>query len=956
MAPPPPPRWIVGIDLGTTNSAVAYADTALQSPMVRSFLIEQLTDWNTTEKKKTLPSFHYVPTSEEANSCTSNWLSKAGNSHFIVGSAARDLGGNSPGRQIASAKSWLCHRTADRTAPILPWHGDPEIELISPVVASSRYLEHVRIAWDSAHPEHPLKSCEVVLTLPASFDEVARELTLQAAKMAGLQNVILIEEPQAAFYAWLETQKADSKSDAQADSWQETIKPGNTVLVCDIGGGTTDFTLIRVKAETSPTESLQKYGLHRVAVGQHLILGGDNLDVALSKIVEPLLTGSDIQTLPIRQWEQLRHQCRLLKERLLQSDAPESSSVAIIGSGSRLISNTKSTKIEKVIVERTVLEGFFPIVALSDKPQQLDSGLIEFGLTYATEPAITKHLAAFLWEHRWDGREDTDRQSISDLQAAKPDWLLFNGGVLESSLIRSRLEEQVNAWFPKEKPVGILPAERLDLAVSIGAAYFGLAKRGLGVRITANLARSYYLKISENPPRVVCVMSANAKPLDNFQLKDCPLTLTVGQPIQLPIFVSSTNLIHRVGDIVDVEPTNMLPLAPLATVLQSEGSRKTREIPVVIESSLSEIGTLELALVESQSEPVSAVSARWKLAFDLRGTSLDESRNQTSELTQQGFQHAIIDQATITQVVSLVKQAFAAQSESLSKTFMKQIAEVLDQPREKWSLSVLRTIWQACLECDQDRKKSPAIESRWLNTIGFCLRPGYGFVSDDWRVAQTWRAVRGKLRYPSSAAEAMILWRRVSGGFTQGQQQAIYQEMQTNLRGILSGEALKIRLVSDPEEFLRMVGSLELLPSLEKTSIGRLAIDSLDNPKLKSLQEGILWMIGRIGSRSLLYAPVNRVLSAETAEQWLGRLMRSNNLPILALQRSVFSLARKTNDRYRDISSEHQTIVLDWLSQTSAPMTYIELVQSVGNLAALEQEAFAGDSLPLGVRLNDSIM
>ncbi len=945
MEPPPPPRWIVGIDLGTTNSAVAYVDTALQTPVVNSFLIEQLTDWNTSEKRKTLPSFHYVPTNEEANSCPSKWLSKAGKSHFIVGSAARDLGGNAPDRQITSAKSWLCHRTADRTAPILPWHGDPEIDLISPVVASSRYLEHIRIAWDAAHPEHPLESCEVILTLPASFDEVARELTLQAAKMAGLPNIVLIEEPQAAFYAWLESQ--------EADTWQDTIKPGNTVLVCDIGGGTTDFTLIRVKAETSPTESLQKYGLHRVAVGQHLILGGDNLDVALSKVIEPMLTGSENQTLPIRQWEQLRHQCRMLKERLLQSDAPESSSVAIVGTGSRLISNTRSAKIDKALVERTVLEGFFPKVALSDKPQQLDSGLVEFGLTYATEPAITKHLASFLWEHRWDGRDDTDRQTKSDLQAAKPDWLLFNGGVLESSLIRDRLEEQVNDWFPEEKPVGILPAERLDLAVSIGAAYFGLAKRGLGVRITANLARSYYLKISEAPPRVVCIMSANAKPLDSFQLNECPLTLTVGQPIQLPIFVSNTNLIHRVGAIVGIEPTVMLPLAPLATVLQLEKSRKTRDIPVYIESSLSEIGTLELALVEAKLEPANVEPSRWKLAFDLRGMSADNSYKQTSELSENSSPYAIIDQATITQVTSIVRQAFSTESGSLSKSFMKQIAELLDLPREEWSLSVLRAIWQACLECDQDRKKSPAIESRWLNTIGFCLRPGYGFVSDDWRVAQTWRAVRGKLRYPSSAAEAMILWRRVSGGFTQGQQQAIYQEMQTNLRGILSGDASKIRLVSDPEEFLRMVGSLELLPSLEKSSIGRLAIDSLENVKLKSFQEGILWMIGRLGSRSQVYAPVNRVLAAETAEQWLTTLMRKKELPILALQRAVFSLARKTNDRYRDISREQQTKVLDWLDETSAPLAYVELVKSAGNLAASEQEAFAGDSLPLGVRLSD---
>jgi len=976
MEPPPPPRWIVGIDLGTTNCSVACIDTNGPRLTVESFLIEQLTDWNTIERKTTLPSFHYVPTLEQLSGCTSKWMSKDGLSHYVVGTIARDFGGFSPGRQTTSAKSWLCHQTADRTASILPWHGDQDISLISPVVASSRYIQHIRLAWDAAHPKDPLKACDVILTLPASFDEVARELTLQAAKLAGLDNLILIEEPQAAFYAWLErvqhassldstasmdlTTSKDLTGATQLDAWKKTIKPGQSVLVCDIGGGTTDLTLIRVKAEKSETESLLKYGLHRVAVGQHLILGGDNLDVALTKVIEPLFTGSTTETLPVRQWEQLRHQCRLLKERLLQDDAPEMDSVSILGSGSRLISSSKSVKVARSVVKEVVLDGFFPKVLLSEQPTRIESGLIEFGLHYANEPAITKHMAAFLWEHRWDGRPDSEKSSLSDLLAARPDWILFNGGVLESSQIRRRLVEQVNEWFPGNDPVGVLPADRLDLAVSIGAAYFGLAKRGLGVRITANLARTYYLKVSDHPPRAVCVMPGDATPLNKFRLSNCPLTLSVGKPVQLQLFVSNTNLVHRVSEVVDIDPLHMLPLVPLATVIQSEKSNKQRELPVMIESSLSEIGTLELAVLDAgltqtaELLPTSNSPTRWKLAFELRGTTDSgrhiDSRSQIEDASL--VQKTTTDQQTITESGLLVCEAFGSKTDSLSKTLMKRIAFRLELPREKWPLSILRAIWQACIDCNEYRTNSSTMESRWLNTVGYCLRPGYGFVSDDWRVAVTWRSIRGKLRYPGNAAESMILWRRVAGGFTQGQQRAIYQEMQGRLRGILNGEASKIRLVADVDEFLRMAGSLELVSNVERTSIGSLAIDSLDNPKLKSFQSGVLWLIGRIGSRIPVYAPVNNVLATEVVEHWIPQLLKKTDLPILAHQRVVLNLARKTGDRYRDISNNLRNQVVRWLRDNNASESYKTLIESAGALDNFEQEFLVGDSLPLGLRLN----
>ena len=568
-------RYIVGIDLGTTNTAVAFVDTGATRPKVESFRVEQWVDFGTREARELLPSFHYQPTAPESESFANAGAAGHRAATSIVGSLARDRGLQLPGRQISSAKSWLCHEGVNRRSPILPWQCDDDVEKLSPVEASSRYLAHIRKCWDQAHRSQPLAEQDVVLTLPASFDQVARQLTVEAAAMAGLPRVLLIEEPQAAFYAWL---------NLHHEGWEKIVTAGQTILVCDIGGGTTDFTLIRVLATHASAEAhapktlldrdAQTLSLHRVAVGQHLILGGDNLDLALAKFAErKLATGKQ---LPPRVWDALRHACRVTKETLLGKTAPSHYTIHLPGSGSRLVGSGSQVEITANEVQAVILDGFFPACALTDRPLAQQTGFQEFGLPFANDPAITKHLAAFLWDHRRDGRSDDELQSMSDVELAKPDWILFNGGVLESSQIQQRIVDSMAKWFScaasiaGDWRVGVLDGDRLDVAVSRGAAYFGQVRRGDGVRIEAKLARSYYVTVSQSPRRAVCVIPGSASPGDKFRLDSMPFELTVGQPVQFPISYSSTRLADRVSECYDMDEQNFSHLPPIRTVLESQ--------------------------------------------------------------------------------------------------------------------------------------------------------------------------------------------------------------------------------------------------------------------------------------------------------------------------------------------------------------------------------------------------
>jgi len=475
-------RYVVGIDLGTTNSAAAFVDTCKANWQVETFITPQLVAPGVVEARETLPSFHYQQAAAEFPPGSLRLPWSEADPDYTVSLFAREHGTAVPGRLIASAKSWLCHPGVDRLAELLPWHGAPDVDRLSPVEASARYLSHFRSAWNHRFPADPLQQQDVVLGLPASFDEVARELTVRAAARAGLRRVVLIEEPQAAFYDWIH---------AQGPAWDERVTPGQKILVCDVGGGTSDFTLIRVRQD-----STGKIQFHRVAVGEHLILGGDNLDLALAHHLERRLAGDG--KLDPRQWAVLVRSCRQAKETLLGHNGPSRYTVNVPGASSRLIGGGLQVEISREEASEILVEGFLPRVDLSEQPTARRSGFQEFGLPYAADAAITRYLAAFLTAHR-NVAIDPDLPA-ADHDPARPDILLFNGGLFASPVLRQRLLEVISSWFrspqsPDWQPQ-VLESDRLDLAVARGAAYYGMVRRGQGVRISAGLARTYYLGVA----------------------------------------------------------------------------------------------------------------------------------------------------------------------------------------------------------------------------------------------------------------------------------------------------------------------------------------------------------------------------------------------------------------------------------------------------------------------------
>jgi len=977
-------RYVVGIDLGTTNCAVAFMDSHAHDPTIEIFRVEQMVDIQTSQRSDTLPSFCYELTEGEGSLIDPRFQFVDEQHKSVVGVFARQRGMQLPGRCVVSAKSWLCHALVDRTSALLPWSGDEGVQLISPVQASRRYLEHIRRMWDREHPGEPLAQQDVIVTLPASFDEVARQLTIQATKDAGLGNVILIEEPQAAFYAWLQRNQ---------DTWQKIMHAGQTILVCDIGGGTTDFTLIRVVETSHPSpdkiragsdnpvsvsdadqaqsdlsrsvsDSLQAtYGLHRVAVGEHLMLGGDNLDLALARSLEQRLLaempGQD--RLKPRVWDALKAQCRVAKETLLGPTPPAKYVLSLPGTGTKLIENTRSIPVEYEWARALLVDGFFGQVDIQERPDDNVEGFQEFGLPFAAEPNVNKHLAAFLWEHRWAGRADNDRARWSELQAARPDWILFNGGVLESNQIRNAIVDQVAAWFQYagSEPSGaawrpgVLEGNRLDLAVAQGAAYFGLVRRGKGVRIDARLARAYYLLVEEVPPRAMCIMPANAMPLDRYRMDEHPFDLMVGQPVQFPLLQSSTNLIHKPGEVVPVDLQSMTAMPPIRTVLEMGNRKFQNTVPVVLEAELSEIGTLAIRLSLASSEATASVS--WKLEFDVRGVASME------HLGDQSISSAMMETSQsswVATALEAMESVFGDSSSLAPKNGLAYISDRMGQSRREWSPVLLREMWRFLLDHPQYRARSAEHEARWINMLGWCLRPGFGVAADDWRVHSTWRQVHNKLlhRTASNASETIVLWRRIAGGFTQGQQRALFQDCWPRVRAAIAGGSQG--QASSPNvtiELLRLIGSLEWLTLDEKVTVSEQAFQSLSRKKLELLHGPLLWTIGRIGSRVPIYATLQQVVSSTRIQNLLERMLgmdeafASRHLAMYSL--CMMQLSRRTGDRYRDIPGSLRNRVVQHLQKLGSPALHVELVAEGGKLDEENAESIVGEVLPLGFRL-----
>ncbi len=578
------------MDLGTTNSAVAFVDTQAPSPVIEMFAIAQLVAPGAVEPRPTQPSFLYLPADAEfkAEQLAPPWGPYDGRG--VVGEFARNHGWEVPARLVSSAKSWLSHAGVDRLSAILPWQAPAEVPKVSPVEASARYLGHIRAAWDHAHPDAPLATQEVLITVPASFDTVARELTVRAASDAGLPHVTLLEEPQAAFYSWL---------GHAGDGWRHQLAVGDVVLVCDVGGGTTDFSLIAV----SDVEG--NLAVERVAVGDHILLGGDNMDLALAHTVRARLE-SEGHKLDHWQFASLAHSCRAAKETLLSLGDRDSAPVGVLGRGSKVIGGSVRTELQRADVERVLVDGFFPESALGDAPRKPPrAGLRELGLPFAADAAITRHLSSFVGAHR------------------KATAVLFNGGVMKGRVLRQRIIQTLDSWADSpEDDLKVLSGTDLDLAVAHGAAYYGMVRRGKGVRIRGGTARAYYIGIEssmpavpgmEPPMRALCVAPFGMEEGTEAVVADQEFGLVVGEPAEFRFLASSTRPEDHVGTMVeDARREDLKELTPVKTALEADAAGAGELVPVTLKSRVTEVGTLELWCVEQKG------ARRWKLEYNVR--------------------------------------------------------------------------------------------------------------------------------------------------------------------------------------------------------------------------------------------------------------------------------------------------------------------------------------------------
>jgi Hsp70 protein len=603
-----PHKYVIGIDLGTTNSAVSYAEVpadpdSLGPANVQVFPIPQLTNPSEVREDDLLPSFLYLPGPSDfpAGSIALPWDGKRA---FVVGQLARQRGAESAGRLVASAKSWLSHSGVDRTAPLLPFQAPEGVERISPVEASRRYLEHLREAWDGKMADTPFTDQQVLVTVPASFDAVARELTLEAARLAGYQNITLLEEPQAAFYAWIERHA----------NWRDRVRLGDLILVVDVGGGTTDFTLIAV------TERAGELSLDRVAVGEHILLGGDNIDLALAHTVSQRLAEKGTR-LDTRQLQALWNNCRIAKERLLEPGATaKEHPVTILGRGSGLVGGTIKAKLFREDIDRVIAEGFLPAVSSTEMPaRQRRVGLQEIGLPYAADPAITRQMARFLRQQAAGSEHGTVRRGPSGL--ACPTHVLFNGGVMNAGMVRERILAALNSWLAEEgmPKVEVLSGEDLMHAVARGAAYYGLAREGRGVRIRGGVPRTYYVGIESALPSVpgfpaplkaLTVVPFGMEEGSEARIPSREFGLVVGEPAEFRFLASAVRKNDQPGDLIEDPGGELEELAPMDVAFEA-GETSSEVVPVSFETVVTETGMLQLWCVARDGR-------RWKLEFNVR--------------------------------------------------------------------------------------------------------------------------------------------------------------------------------------------------------------------------------------------------------------------------------------------------------------------------------------------------
>ena len=945
----PPARYVVGIDLGTSHTVVASApwngcadDIALLDIPQRSAAGEVLA-------QPLLPSARYQAAPGELGDAWQLPWPPQGASEAapaVVGRWARDLGATVPQRLVASAKSWLSHTGVDRTAPILPWGAGEDVAKVSPLQASASYLAHAAAAWDRAHPDAPLHRQTVVLTVPASFDEGARALTLEAAQRAGLPAVHLLEEPKAAFHDWLVL---------QGDQLAAQLAGSRLVLVVDVGGGTTDLTLIRVEPAADgglPT-------LTRTAVGEHLMLGGDNMDLALAHQLEPQWAGAG-QRLPAARFAQLVQRCRAAKELLLAADAPDSTPVTLLGSGSQWLAQARSATLTRAQVQQWVVDGFLPLTPLTQPPARHQGALRGLGLPYPADAAISRHLAQFL-EQQGGG--------------ALPDTVLLNGGVFHADALAQRLTAQLAQW--RGQPVRVLHNPHPDWAVARGAVAHGLATlpppvvlepdgtpapihtgqaaiKKIIPRVGGGSARSYWLVLPGKkgaPPQGLCLLPRGTEEGVRIVLSGRRFALKLGQAVRFSLVAHSGSQPAQAGQLLPLQGEGWVDLPPVATVLPAPQGQATAQIEVQLHASMSEVGTLEVRCVA-----VEDASQSWLLPFSLRS----ENATETIAASAQSVSDSGRNDLKIERAIALIERIFGSQAQAVTAKEVRALRPALESvlgPRDGWDMAVLRALFDALLSRAKRRRRTADHERVWLNLAGWCLRPGVGAQLDGWRMEQVWALYAQGLSHPQETAnwtEWWVFWRRIAAGLNESQQMEVLEAVagqmqktvqQTNRKREDGGGKSSHGSYDD---MLRLFAAMEAVPWQYRQEMGQWMLQRLKRPE-ETVQTW--WAIGRLAARQSLAANGHLVMPPHAAQEFvqatLAQDWRRNETAMFA----AVQMARMTGDRTRDLPDALRTQVLDKMRAAGAPARWVAMVEQVVQMDAEDHKRSLGDSLPPGLVL-----
>ncbi|MCR9594744.1 hsp70 family protein [Vibrio alginolyticus] len=935
------PRFLVGIDLGTTNTVVAYCEITdnLEQSEVSLFDIDQLIGPGEVVRKPLLPSFRYHPAVGQISpsDLTLPWENEpvSGDiSNVIVGEWARELGAKVEGRQVSSAKSWLSHQAVDRSSDILPWAGAQDVDKVSPVIASASYLNHIRQAWNYRHPSNKLEDQDVVVTVPASFDETARKLTLEAAELAGLKKIVLLEEPQAVCYDWYARHQQTAADE---------LKELPLILVCDVGGGTTDLSLI--EASFSSQDEL---ALDRIGVGEHLMLGGDNLDLALAHLAESRLSqnkGEQSKKLTAASLTKLIQQTRKAKENLLSASAPEEVKITMLGSGSKLLGGTKSIGLSKQEVHQIALDGFFPLSDFSEVPDKRRSAVVEFGLPYVADPAVSKHVAEFLTQHQQVARAALGIED--DKQNAIPVGLLLNGGVFNSELVTERVTTLLSDW--RGAPVTVLDNPHPDWSVALGAVAFGKARRGAQLKIGGGAARSYFLHLQEKNKmgKALCLLAKGTEEGHEIRLSGRRFSLTLGEPVRFNLLTSThdtltNNTAIQNGVMVDVDPDLFAPLPPYITTLEGEGAElqanQKERVEVQLACQLTEVGTLKMECVSAEDD-----SKRWELEFEVRNKQTDDS--------EQVKLHPKLNECK-----ELIARLYSGNKKSAESKEIKTLAKDLEKKlgkRDEWDFTTLRQLFDTFAQGRKRRRRSEQHEKNWLRLAGFALRPGFGDPTDSWRIEQVWGLYQQNIQFKNHQGwtDWWVFWRRIAGGLSQEQQETILADIAKYLHpgAMKNPQSAKAAQDMGYESMVRLSASLEHLEVEDKVLLATWFLSKAINHN--QFEQAHWWAMGRLASRTPLYGSQHNVVPREQAEQWLPKLLEQNwqKEPMIAF--AAVMICRKTGDRLFDISDDYREQVLAKLKQSKVPESWVSLVEEVKELSESESKRIFGDALPSGLTL-----